>query len=240
MSKSKTLLGPTGVVMDFTLIHVYDNSHGWKKDQLLAGEKLKQRVYAQGYADIGWVFLAFVVTTLGQLVLELLCYLLLCAGQAAQQASVAAGDVSTPVDEDGEEPAEAHNPTFPQLLALIFQQLKNYILVELLEAVAGRVLGKYMGFRLDQWLRWCFEENSAPCVPALPRWCLGLGAGVATGTGGPAGLAPPGAAAEPGAVGPVSVVVPGSGGPGPGGGRPVSVVVAGSGGPWPGVVLPPA
>ena len=60
------------------------------------------------------------------------------------------------------------------------------------------------------------QENRAPCVPALPRWCWGLGAGVATGTGGPAGLAPPGALAAPGAVGPVSVVVAGSGGSGPG------------------------
>ena len=50
------------------------------------------------------------------------------------------------VDEDGEEPAEEHNPTFPQLLALIFQQLKNTILVEALEAVAGLVLGKYICF----------------------------------------------------------------------------------------------
>ena len=47
VSKGKTPLGPTGVVMDFTLIHVYNSSHGWKKDQLLAGEKLKQRVYTQ-------------------------------------------------------------------------------------------------------------------------------------------------------------------------------------------------
>ena len=75
--------------------------------------------------------------TLGQLEQELLCYLLLCAGQAAQLASVPAGDVSTPVNEDGEEPAKEHNPTFAQLLALIFQQLKNTILVEILEAVAG-------------------------------------------------------------------------------------------------------
>ena len=104
-------------------------------------------------ADIGWVFLAFVVTTLGQLAQELLHYLLLCAGQTAQLASVTAGDVSTPVDEDGEEPAEAHNPTFFQLLVLILQQLKNTILVEVLEAVAGRVLGKYMGFRSDQLLQ---------------------------------------------------------------------------------------
>ena len=102
---------------------------------------------------IGWVFLAFVATTLGQLAPELLRYLLLCAGQAAQRASVAAGDASTPVDEDGEEPAEERNPTFPQLLELIFQQLKNTILVEVLEAVAGQVLGKYMGFRLDQQLQ---------------------------------------------------------------------------------------
>ena len=104
----------------------------------------------------------------------------------------------------------------------------------------GRVLGKYMGFRSDQRLRRFFEENRAPCVPALPWWCWGLGTGVATGTGEPAGLAFPGAAAAPGAVGPVSAVVPGSGGPWPGGGRPVSVVVAGSGGPGPGVALPPA
>ena len=162
------------------------------------------------------MFLAFVSTTLGQLAPELLRYLLLCAGQAAQWASVAAGDASTPVDEDGEEPAEARNPTLPQLRALIFQQLKKAILVEVLEAVAGRVLGRYMGFLLDQRLRRFFEENSAPCAPALPRWCWGLGAGVATGTGGPAGLAPPGAAAARGVVGPVSVVVAGSGGSGPG------------------------
>ena len=77
------------------------------------------------------------MTTLGQFVLKLLSYLLLCAGQAAQWASVAAGDVSTPVDNNGEEPAEARNPTFPQLLVLIFQQLKTAILVEVLEAVAG-------------------------------------------------------------------------------------------------------
>ena len=102
------------------------------------------------------MFLTIVVTTLVQLALELLCYLLLCAGQAAQWASVAAGDASTPVDEDGEEPAEAHNPTFPHLRVLIFQQLKNAILVEVLEAVAGRVLGKYMGFRLDQLLQRLF------------------------------------------------------------------------------------
>ena len=79
MSKGKTPLGPTGVAIDFTLIHVYNSSHSWKKDQLLAGEKLKRRVYTQGYADIGWVFLAFVATTLGQLAPELLDYLLLCA-----------------------------------------------------------------------------------------------------------------------------------------------------------------
>ena len=47
------------------------------------------------------------------------------------------------------------NPIFPQLLVLIFQQLKNTILVEVLEAIAGRVLGKYMGFQLDQ-LHWLF------------------------------------------------------------------------------------
>ena len=88
--------------------------------------------------------------------------------------------------------------------------------MEVLEDVEGQVLGKYMGFRLDQQLRLFFEENRAPCVPALPRWCWGLGAGVATGTGGHAGLAPPGAAAAPAAVGPVSVVMAGGGGPGPG------------------------
>ena len=77
------------------------------------------------------------------------------------------------------------------------------------------MLGKYMGFRLDQTLRRFFEENRAPCVPALPRWCWGLGAGVATGTVGPAGLAPSGAAAASGAVGQVSVVMAGGGGPGP-------------------------
>ena len=89
----------------------------------------------KGYADNGWVFLAFVVTTLGQLAPEFLRYIiLLCAGQAAQRASVAAGDASTLVDEDGEEPAEARNPTFPQLRAVIFQQLKNDILVEVREA----------------------------------------------------------------------------------------------------------
>ena len=65
------------------------------------------------------------------------------------QPSVAAGDAYTPVDDDGEEPAEARNPTFPQLQVLIFQQLKNAIPVEALEAVAGQVLGKYMGFRSD-------------------------------------------------------------------------------------------
>ena len=96
------------------------------------------------------MFLVFVSTTLGQLAPELLRCLLLCAGQPAQQASVAAGDASTPADEDREEPAESRNPTLPQLRALIFQQLKNSILVAVLEAVAGRVLGKYMGFRLDQ------------------------------------------------------------------------------------------
>ena len=74
------------------------------------------------------MFLAFVAMPLGQLAPELLHYLQLCAGQAAQRASVAAGDVSTPVDEDGEEPAEEHNPTFPQLLVL-----KNTILVEVRE-----------------------------------------------------------------------------------------------------------
>ena len=63
----------------------------------------------------------------------------------------------------------------------------------------------------DQWLQRFFEENHAPFVPALPRWCWDLGAGVATGTVGPAGLAPPGALAAPVAVGPVSVVVAGSG-----------------------------
>ena len=107
-------------------------------------------------------------------------------------------------------------PTFPQLWALIFQQLKNAILVGVLEAVAGRVLGKYMGFLSDQRLLRFFEENSAPCVPALPRWCWGLGAGVGAGTGGQAGLAPLDAAAATGAVGPVSVVGAGSGGHGPG------------------------
>ena len=50
---------------------------------------------------------------------------------------IGAGGESTPVDEDGEELAEARNPTFPQLQALIYQQLKNAILVEVLEAVAG-------------------------------------------------------------------------------------------------------
>ena len=64
--------------------------------------------------------------------------------------------MSTLVDEDGEKPTEARNPTFPQLLALIFQQLKNTILVEVLEAVAGQVLGKYMGFRSDQLPLWFF------------------------------------------------------------------------------------
>ena len=117
------------------------------------------------------MFLVFVVTTLGQLVPELLCYLLLCAGQAAQRASVAAGDVSTPVDEDGEEPVEARNPTFPQLQVLIFQPLKNAILVEVLEAVAGQVLGKYMGFRLDEK---CFLRRTTLPV-FLPSLC---GAGV--------------------------------------------------------------
>ena len=76
-----------------------------------------------------------------------------------------------------------------------------------------------MGFCLDQQLLWFLRRT---VVPALPWWCWGLGVGVATGTGGPAGLAPPGAAAAPGTVG------------------PVLVVVAGSGGPWPGVALPPA
>ena len=38
---------------------------------------------------------------------------------------IGAGGESTPVDEDGEEPEETRDPTFPQLLALNFQQLKN-------------------------------------------------------------------------------------------------------------------
>ena len=86
--------------------------------------------------------------------------------------------------------------------------------MEVLDAVVGQVLGKYMGFRSDQRLRRGFEENCASCVPALPRWCWDLGAGGATGTGGQVGLAPPDAAAAFGAVGPVSVVVAGTGGPG--------------------------
>ena len=49
------------------------------------------------------------------------------------------------------------------------------------------------------------------------QWCWGLGVGVASGTGGPAGLAPP-------------LVLQQS--------LPVSVVVAGSGGPGQGVALP--
>ena len=78
------------------------------------------------------------------------------------------------------------------------------------------MLGKYMGFCLDQLLWQFFEENRAPCVPALPWWFWGLGAGVDPGNGGPACLAPPGAAVAPAAVGPVSVVMAASGGPGPG------------------------
>ena len=63
-------------------------------------QEVKLGVYTQDFADIGWVFLAFVATTLGQLAQELLCYLLLCAGQAAQRASVTAEDEPTPVDSD--------------------------------------------------------------------------------------------------------------------------------------------
>ena len=57
VSKGKAPFGPTGVVMDFTFIHVYNSSHSWKKDQLLPGKKLKLRVYTQGYADIGGALL---------------------------------------------------------------------------------------------------------------------------------------------------------------------------------------
>ena len=62
-----------------------------------------------------------------------------------------------------------HNPTSPQLQVLIFQQLKNLVLIEVLEVVAGRVLGKYMGVRLDQLLCCFLEENSALCVPVIPQ-----------------------------------------------------------------------
>ena len=179
MSKGKTPLGPTGVVMDFTLIHVYNSSHNWKKGQLLAGERVKRRLYTQSYGDFGWVFLAFVTTTVGQLALELLRYLLLCAGQAAQRASVAAGDASTPVDEDGEEPAEARSPTFPQLRELIFQQLKSAILVEVLEAVAGVSIWAFdrtSGFS-------CFSRRTAlpailPSLGGAGVWVLGLPLGL--------------------------------------------------------------
>ena len=157
--------------MDFTLIHVYNSSHCWKKDQLLAGEKLKRRVYTQGYADIGWVFLAVVATTLGQLAPELLCYLLLCAGQAAQRASVAAGDASTPVDEDGEEPAGARNPTFLSCSRSSSSRSRTLSWWRFWRLWRVKC---YMGFRSDQRLRRFFEENRAPCVPALPRWCWGL------------------------------------------------------------------
>ena len=113
------------------------------------------------------MLLAFVATTLGPLAPDLLRYLLLCAGQAAQRASVASVDASVPVDEDDAEPEDPRNPTFPQLRAPIFQQLKNSVLVEALEAVAGRVLGRYMGVRSDPLLRHFLEVNRAPCVPAL-------------------------------------------------------------------------
>ena len=74
---------------------------------------MKRNIYTKGHADIGWEFLAFVATSLGQLAPELLRCLLMCAGQAAQKASVASEDTSIPVDEDDSEPEEARNPTFP-------------------------------------------------------------------------------------------------------------------------------
>ena len=58
--------------------------------------RLKQNLYPAGYTDLGLVFIAFVATTLGQLAPDLLRYLLLCAGQAAQKASAASEDTSIP------------------------------------------------------------------------------------------------------------------------------------------------
>ena len=97
---------------------------------------------------------------------------------------MASGDVSVPVDEDDAELEEARNPTSPQLLwALIFQQLKNSVLNEVpsLEAVAGRVLGRYKGVRTDPRLRRFLEGNRAQCVPAFPRWCRDAGTMAALG-----------------------------------------------------------
>ena len=96
--------------------------------------------------------------------------------------------ISVPGDEDSNsddaqrrpdaETEEACKPTFPQLQALIFQQLKNSVLIEVLEAVAGRVLDRCMGVRSDPLLHRFLEdsENHAPCVPqaALPRWFAGM------------------------------------------------------------------
>ena len=106
---------------------------------------MKRNIYTKGHADIGWEFLAFVATSLGQLAPELLRYLLLCADQAAQtrKASVASGlgDDSIPVDENDSEPEVVRNPTFPKLRALNFQQIKNsesvLIRVQVMEAVVG-------------------------------------------------------------------------------------------------------
>ena len=161
------------------------------------------------------MFVAFVAKTLGQLAPNLLRYLLHCAGHAVQRALVAPGDTSIPVDEDDAEPWEARNPTFPRLLALIFQQLKNSILVEVLEAVVGGVLGRYMGVRSDPRLRRFLEENRAPCVPALPWWCREMCDGAASRPLGIVGPVPVGAVAVAGAVGLVSVVAAGSGVSGP-------------------------
>ena len=95
--------------------------------------------------------------------------------------SAAAGDASILVDEEEAEPGEARDSTFPQLRALIFQQLENTILVEFLEGVGGRVLGRYMGVRSDLRLRRFLEDIRAPCVPALPQWCRDVGIGVVAG-----------------------------------------------------------
>ena len=67
---------------------------------------------------------------------------------AAQKASVASGDAK--------EAAGAHFP----------EQLKNSVLIEVLEAVAGRVLGRYMGVRSDPRLRRFLEETLS-----LPEDC---------------------------------------------------------------------
>ena len=145
--------GPnTRLIMDVSLVHIYDSNHRMKPAIIRDSEQRKRNKYADFYQRQGYAFAPMICNTLGQCGPDMLQFLWNLADRSARHHF---GFNPIRIDQNSLSQAAEHDRDFRRLRGKLFNDYKLRLQTAIFEAVTMRVYGKY--FALS-------------CTPAYKAW----------------------------------------------------------------------